>query len=298
MMTDVKNGNGDLAAVLARMETLIAKAAPPVVQKFDPQSMDSTFVKVVGVDGTVELVPMSKNFEPQPANKQASVRLFDVRSFAEYINEHKIPGKTRIFASPDKFEVWCFVDYLEAGANGKGSWALHNVELKLMQSEEWRRWKEHNSKILSQEDFCEFLEENALDVVSPDSAQMQEMALTIEATKNARFKSTMKLSDGSRLLNWVEEVNASAGKDGTLKIPERFKLYIPLHLGGDRTEVEAVFRIRISDQGRLGLMYKLLREQEVQHTAMRLMRDTIEHLTELPVYVGEARPNAIPLGAR
>ena len=180
----------------------------------------------------------------------------------------------------------------DAGALAR--WGDHRVVLALESSPEWARWTGNAGKDLPQVQFAEFLEENAPDVVvpaaaakAPNSAQMLDVALTLQAKTEVAFSSGVRLSNGQAQLQYHEVINATAGADGKLEVPERFYLSLRPFVGVSAYLVEARLRYRISG-GKLTFRYDLARLHRVIED---VCKDTVQQLSEglkLPVLIGEA----------
>jgi uncharacterized protein YfdQ (DUF2303 family) len=93
-----------------------------------------------------------------------------------------------------------------------------------------------------------------------------EIAATLEAKTGVAFKSGVRLQDGERCLSYTEQTTTSAGRDGTLQIPERFTLALRPFDGADPFKVEAFLRFRIRE-GKLALYYELIRTDKVVEVA-------------------------------
>ena len=115
---------------------------------------------------------------------------------------------------------------------------------------------------------------------------MLEIALTLEAKKKVNFVSGLRLTNGSNEFTYEEQVDGSAAK-GKLKIPEKISLGIPVFLNGDPYKVEANFRYRIGDGGKLQMWYELVRPHVIIDDAVANLRDKIVAETGLTAWNGD-----------
>lgn len=222
----------------------------------------------------------------RPDRKRVTVKLNSVESFIEYVNEHK-GSHTRIFASMTAapYMMTAAIDYHETGPDGEAEYITHIVILTLQETEEWKTWSGHNKKGFEHVEFALFIEENLLDVVEPDHATLMEVAMSLQVRENGHITSAHKLQDGSVHLDYKADMEASAGVDGNLTIPEKIVLNIPVFRGVPAKDIGAYFRYR-KNNGRLVLFYQLIRPQklidDLVETAVAQVKDGVE----LPIFEG------------
>lgn len=151
-------------------------------------------------------------------------------------------------------------------------------------SPRWARWMGKNRVAMGQADFAQFIEDNALDVIEPDSATMIEVSRSIEARKKVNFASGIRLNNGQSELTYEETIEGTAGK-GKLAIPEQFTIAIPVFVDGDPWKVTARLRYRINE-GKLSLWYDLLRFTDVAEAAVTGMVKQLKETIPCDVYRG------------
>jgi uncharacterized protein YfdQ (DUF2303 family) len=217
---------------------------------------------------------------PAPVTAKGAVAVHDTASFVSYLNVFKDDG-TRIFADAERPVFVGVIDYHKGTEARHGR---HRATFAPRKSEQWTRWVGISGKAMSQADLARFLEENSLDVRTPDAATLMEMAHSFEATKSGAFRSGTKLQSGAFQLNYSEEINASAG-GGTLQIPDRITLGIPVFENGLHYEVTAWLRYRI-DEGRLKLTLELHRTRFIVEDAFKAMAEEVQKETGIPVLRG------------
>ncbi len=239
-------------------------------------------VAVIG-GACVDLTP----FRPErPDRKRIAVNLYSVESFIEYVNEHK-GANTRIFASLSKapYTMVAAIDYHETTPVGKPEFITHLAVLTLRTTDEWDRWSGSDKKQFNQIEFAEFVEENALDIVDPESAKIMEIVLSLQSANEVRWKSAARLNNGAVHLEYHDEAKAMAGKDGSMEIPELIKLNLAVFRGLEEKIIEARFRYRLRS-GSIALFYQLVRPQKLIDAMVLDAMLKVKAETQLPVFDG------------
>lgn len=198
---------------------------------------------------------------PEPPRSQGTVAVYDAQSFMAAVGQRTLDGRAPV-AYADESRL-ALVGILDDDQGDQPGWRQYRVELALRATPEWKAWRDHDEKPMSQEQFAYFVEEHAREFRTPAAADMLELASTIEGTKTAQFKAGVRLKDGSRQVGWNETIDARAGQSGQLTIPDRFLVALRPFIGSDPFEVEAWLRFRIAD-GRLQLSYKLDRPHDIE----------------------------------
>lgn len=218
---------------------------------------------------------------PAPPYPKVSVAAKTVDTLIAYVNRHKTET-TSIFADIDGGAMTSVIDY--HSAENDAHHAAHRVRFTAQLADEWKTWMSIDGKEQSQDAFARFIEENRVDVVTPDGATVLEIAKTLEAKKKVNFKSGLRLEDGSVDLAYSEDVSASGGLSGKLSIPTEIVLGIPVFYGGDRYRMTAFFRYRI-DEGRLKLKVDLHRAKHIRDAAFdAILKKVGEGCPGIPLY--------------
>lgn len=185
--------------------------------------------------------------------KSGTYTVTDVESFLTYYGKH----------AENDAEVWVDTTGAEAVLNAYGptlgelGWRPedHRVRLALTASPEWKRWSAVSGKLYPQDQFAEWLEGAARDIVDPDFATVLEVAQSLEATSKVEFRSAYRTADGQRAFRYEETTNAKAGQKGELEIPTRFLVSLRPFGGQEPVDVEARFRYRIQAESlQLGIV--------------------------------------------
>jgi uncharacterized protein YfdQ (DUF2303 family) len=239
-------------------------------------------------DGVAIKTVDRRGYLPRPARQQGTVTLHTGGSLADYVNRHKTHTDTVIYADvPRRTVVAVLNDHPTGDAFGEAGWADHRAVLNLQHTDEWKAWTSHDGHIGGQQEFAEFIEDHAADILSPPGADLLELAQTIEATTSAAFKSQTMLDNGQRALVYEETIETRAGQRGQLEIPREFTLQLRPFDGGPAYKVTARLRVRIRE-GRLAIGYVLHKPEDVVRAAFDDVLVDIGDRAELPVLFGVA----------
>lgn len=269
-----------------------------------------------------------EKYGPLPVRKRAVIEVRDAVSFIGYVNAYKEAG-TVIFGQANEqgggFQA--VVDYhlpersvatqraQSADTEGtekkpkalvgpgdcyenRARWGEHRVKFALETSPEWQRWIGSSGKGLSQMDFALFLEDNAEDVIVPEGTNfpndtdLMQVALTIQAAEGVQFKGGIRLQDGQQQLTFVQNIEAGAGVDGKMRIPEKFAIAVVVFKGGPREVLHVRLRYRVGG-GKVTFFYEVERPWKAVERAFDDVREKIASETGLPVWMGAAGGSAV-----
>jgi len=225
-----------------------------------------------------------------PNRASGSVALHDCVSFCAYVNAHKLAQSVVYgFCNAQQGVGYCAVlnENAPSGADWRDWRAVYNPPT----SPEWQTWIKANGSRLSQQDFAEFIEQNAPDIFAPaegdpNAARMLEVATTLQATTSAQFGSAIRLSNGATQFKYHEDITASAG-NGAFEIPEQFCIAIPVFQNGPTYCIHARLRFRLAS-GKVQFWYDLVRPHKVIEAAAADLTGEIKTATGLPFFNGNA----------
>lgn len=235
-----------------------------------------------------------------PTFRKGMVKLDDGKSFIAYTARHGTEN-TAIYArqSPAKF-VAVIDEHPAAGPGADGgvnaakspgdpAWRQFRAEFVPALSREWGTWtKLDREQFKSTEEFAYFLEDNLPDVIEPAGAELVEIALNFRVNQAASYSNAQRLSDGHIEMAYQNTVEGSAvGAAGKVRIPEEFKISVPVFAGLESKtyDVAARFRYRLTSGG-LKLWYELVRPHKVLEQAFE----------DLWVEIGDGTKRDILLG--
>lgn len=215
---------------------------------------DGTSVAVFPDGNTLELTPAL------PRDKTGTMKLEDTASFIDYVNQHKRPGTIILVRSAGaSIELEAVIDHHSAVDAG---WGMHRAITILRPATAWMAWLAQDRKPMSQEEFGAFLEERAMDVIQPSSAEILEIVTTLEATMCGEFRSAVRLQNGDRKFLFTQTTEARAGSSGELVIPQRFCIQLRPFRESEPLNVWARFKYRL--EGR-GVTFRYEIEQLAEH---------------------------------
>jgi len=235
-----------------------------------------------------------KNLEflaPTPTRKRARVMLHEAASFIGYVLRFREAGRTLIFGNASEVggSFNAIIDYHGStdGAPDGPAWGEHVATLTLATTPEWQRWLGNNNKLLSQEQFAEFIEDNQLDIIRPNAGDVLDMAQLLIGKRAATFKSGKSLRTGALQIEYSETIEATnARTSDAMQIPEFLTLQLCPFVGSAGVEITARLRFRISDSGKLAFQYILNRPFKIIEDAFNATRAEISGQTGLDVYLG------------
>jgi uncharacterized protein YfdQ (DUF2303 family) len=236
----------DLARQAASSETLDAGAVLAVPDR-------EGGVRVVDTDA----------YADSPRHIAAARVVGDAESFVRYVTKHVIDGHTEVYADTPSSAVVAVLDSHDAG---QGGWQKHTARLELRHTKSWEAWTKADGKLLEQTEFAEFIEQQSLDVRTPETAVLIEIAQSFQAKTSVDFEGGERLDSGQVRLEYKETVSAKAGQKGHIDIPKELELLLRPYIGGPVYLVVARFRYRLRGS-QLGLGIVLQRPQEILDAA-------------------------------
>lgn len=258
----------------------------------DPRQASRDGRSFLTLPGDFRLVELPDD-DRLPSYAKGAVELDDRESLIRYVNRFQTPA-TMLLADYDSLSIHALLDYHPGNESltddddpGAFAWidhgpCRHTATLRLRPSEEFARWDEMEGTLHPQEEFARFLEENAVDVIDPESAALVELSRDFEATVGQVYKSSTRLDNGDRRLVFETETKAASG----VVIPQRFVLAIPLYQGEDPDQLEALFRWRAAGDGsvRLGFQWRRVEYRRQAHFAA--IASAVSEATGRPVMLG------------
>lgn len=267
---------------VTRTETEVALEAGRMLNGVSQEYRNDDMPEVIILNEHLKVHDLEQ-YQSVPRLVRQQVELRNTDSFIEYVERFKLRS-TVLFANYEGLFISAVIDY--HGASDEPSWCTHKARLLLKSSPEWARWIGNSGKSISQETFADFLEDNSIDIISPDAATILEAATHLEEAKEVTFKSGINLSNGSLQLNYTEEVGGKQ-RENALTIPKVFTLRLrPFHLG-DYVEITARLRYRIKE-AQLYFIYILDRPERVIEEAFKAVIDRVEAETQLVPFNGSA----------
>lgn len=220
-----------------------------------------------------------------PDRIRQAVTVDDRASLTAFVNRFQDQDAVLI-ADFDALTIRAQIDFHRANLEPRA--CEFRADLVLRKSEEFDRWDKIEGDLHSQGEFAEFLEENAVDIVSPDPAVMIEISRDLDATQDVAFKSATRPESGDRAFTYETETRVK----GELKIPREFAVSIPIYVGEQPDTLRARFRFRVTPKGLLmGFVWHRVEYQRRAHFGA--IATQVAEDTGRPVFFGRA---AAPAG--
>lgn len=219
-----------------------------------------------------------------PRHKKATVEFYDAGSFIQYFNDHKNDGASQIFAVPDSQVFRAILDYHGVTEERAAGWCRHKATFTLKATPEWAQWLSFNSRAMNQNDFAEFLENNASDIVKPSPAAIIDVCRMLNIRREVNFSSGIQLAGGNVQLVYTESDKGTVGT-GEVTIPEEFTIRVAPFIGTDPRDVVARLRYRLKD-GKLSLFYDLHQKDKIASLAFNSAVKAISEATGTKVLLG------------
>lgn len=225
-----------------------------------------------------------------PQRRTDTTHVRDTASFVEMVNRYA-DISTVIYVDHDaRKAVAVFDDHSpDAARLGTNGWRQHRCQVDWRITPAWKRWTGLDRQMVDQEAFAEHIEEGLTEIAEPAGADLLEIAQSLRATKSAAWRSERRLQNGEAKLEYVEEINASAGRTGDMTIPGSFTLVLPVLEGSEPRMVKARLRFRLNGST-LRLGYLLDKPDEVVRAAVDRELDEVRSEIETDVLVVNGQP--------
>lgn len=267
---------------LTAPDTEAATVARLAQQAFGSETIEAgRLYLVANPDGGVRQIS-TDDYAARPRRKQdTNITVSDAASFEAYLNKHGIEEETEIFACTT--EAW-FQATINAGTTDEAGWGDHTARLVLKASPEWLKWVQASGRLMDQATFAEFIEDNAQNIVEPSSAEILEIAQSLQVKRGVAFESGQRLADGNVQFGYREETTATAGSAGQLSIPATLTLALRPFDGGEAYKVTAHFRYRLQGS-QLTLGFKLQEPTKIREDAFTEIAGGIRDYAEANVFL-------------
>lgn len=266
---------------------------------------DGVTAFVVPAGGSVAVIDRATDEHRQLAglNPRRSVAgtitVRDETSLIELVRRAGRDDSTVVYADPVTRQVVAVLDddWDARGGDSGGTadggelfgWRNRRLQLALVHTPEWRRWADLDRKMIPQQTFAEHIEESLEEIRVPSAADMLEVAQSLQANMGVQFQSGVRLRDGQRQFTYREETQGTAGRNGTLEVPDEFELALVPWQGRSSAPfvVKARLRYRIGASG-LSIGYVLVDVERILRTAFE--EDVVAPIREAGLTVVHGTP--------
>ena len=254
------------------LERIILQSYKP-----DPFTADGYKAMVTLPEG-VQLTSMDAFLE-QPRNIHRFLEARDIDTLMRYWDKWSDPT-SEIFADLDDLQILLRLDehIAEDDTVHQPMWGYHTAVYNCPKSREWKEWEEHDGNRMSQEEFGDFLEDRAAEVIEPMGTDLLALTQHFAVGQEVSYSKAVRQQDGNIQFAY-SQTNAA---NGAITIPERFKLGLSPFHNGKPYELEARFRYRIVS-GSLTMWYDLIEPWRVIEHAFNEVISDIEEATKRDV---------------
>lgn len=266
--------------------TIAEKLAANVAGALAPYTIDGATLlhlpegyRVQDITATIEAA------QPHRKRAQGIVSLGDVTSLLAYCKDQVAQERGYIYADPDARTITAvFNDQRSTLAPG---WRDHRATFAAVYTPEFKKWMDKDGTQMGQTEFAEFIEDNLADIQGDQAQNLLTVATTIQATNGINFSSARRLQDGQTQLTYNEVINAAAGADGSLKIPQIFALGLRIFKNGEGYKLTARLKYRINS-GSVKFWYELERPERAVEDAFTGYVEAVREKSGYTVLIGKA----------
>ncbi len=226
-----------------------------------------------------------------PHRAKNSVKLDTLDSYIEYTNTFKQSEDvvTRVYCQADfvRANVTLTTVFNDHVGQSDAGYRDFRATYQPKPSQEWLIWAGSHAKPMSQVDFATFIENNMRDIASvagyPTGSEMLEMALNLEVTQDASFRSAVRLQSGGVALEYVAKEDDQTKR--RMEVFGRFAIGIPPFFGGAAYQVDAKLRYRLQGSA-VTFWYELVRPDLVVADAVKADIAKVKDETQVAVLMG------------
>ncbi|MBQ3525806.1 MAG: DUF2303 family protein [Akkermansia sp.] len=218
-------------------------------------------------------------YADRPYRHAGQVLLLCLDTFVKYVQDKK--------PADGCMDVFVGRNFARAVFNADG-WGDNCADFDFEYTPEMVAWDDKNACWLSQEDFCDFLEDQQGVIKEPCGVELLDLVANFRQKQQVEFGRSYRGSDGQVCVSYQEK-NTGATRD--LSLPSEFTLHLPVLKGAEKMttyEVKARLKVRVDKESHnLKLRYELVRLDVAKDNALRDVAGYLrEKLSGVPVYEG------------
>lgn len=244
----------------------------------------------MSIDSLVSVLESADARAHCPRRRKGTATHHELASFIAHVVRFK-DEDSAVFADVKSTKLVAVLDYHRATADGSPRWGEHRSVYVCPLSRQWQRWLAQNEKVMSQDAFGDFIDQNLSDLASascggPVSTDVAEPAAVLEMARNlvvltkGEFRREIDRTTGRSTLVCKTDHDSQS-----TKIPRAFLLGIPVFEGGESYAVEARVRFELRD-GRPSFSFSLYQFEEVLRAAFADVRQSVADGAGVPVFAG------------
>lgn len=213
---------------------------PHLVEQAVRNAILATNPRHIGDHGLAYLLPSPGGYEvsvvderlheAHPRERTGTFRFVDVRSFAEYVNRYKeedtlayaidVPADAPLLLQQSHV---AFVAVIDDYPTGGTSSRTHRATLELTPTVAARRWGAVLGKWINQEALLDLVVDGAGEVISPDAADLRDLAANLHAIRSVEVESVIR-TGGEGTIAVSENVKLKAGASRQFTFPEEMSV--------------------------------------------------------------------------
>jgi len=200
---------------------------------------DAAFVLVPSGYELKDVTEALEQLRPAPRRLEARPTFTDVRSFCAYVCHFVGSAESLIFASERKDTLIAALDY---HAPGEPSWNTHRAALQLQVSPEWVQWTARSGQSMNQEQFLEWLQDHAGQILEPTAARLEDICENLDIRREVVFNSRVSLQNGTYRILYDEKETTG---NGAITVPSRLSLALRRYAGQQPLPVSCRLRYKL-----------------------------------------------------
>lgn len=248
------------------------------------QQGDSTHLLLPPEYSHVDISEAIEKTAATPRRKKGYTNLTDVNSLLVYCLEQAAEKTGYIYADQKDFSITGVFNDARSTTAG---WRDHRAIFKAEQTPEFKTWMGMNKKPFGQTEFAEFIEDNFADLQGEDANRLLTVATTIQTSNGINFSSAKRLQDGQTQIMYTEQIDATAGEAGDIKIPKTFALGLRIFQNGEGYKLTARLKFRMNS-GAIKFWFELDRPERAIDDAFADYIEKVRAGTKYTVLLGKA----------
>ncbi len=232
-------------------------------------------------------IPDTEKYEPNPRRKRGEAVLREAASFKAYVIRHATDASV-IFADIDRLTFHAILDHHEPADQespvvSAAGWGDHTATLQLTKTRQWIAWMSLNQRVLSQEQFADFIDERITEIAEPEGAKLAEMVRNLHIRLDTTWENVINPYDDTVKLVWKEEM-----KTGTVEVPRQLQLVMAPLEGTKAVTITAKLKInKPNAQGKVGFVISFGDEaRQALELEFAAALGEIAEATKVPVFQG------------
>lgn len=240
-----------------------------------------------------ELLDFADDRLPAPRRRRGESTHVEMASFVECTNRFKTADSTiwAYKAHNGEFTMTTVFNYhpAEVAEPGAAGWGDHRAKYICPLSPAWIAWNRMSNKMVSQEEFADFVEEHGANVYEgedgyPKTIDLLELASNLRIEQGIKVQRTYNRQTGEYTIVNTRENDETE----STKLPRAIMLQLPVFDNGQTYKVEALMRCSTGSRGgapKLG--FTLQQATKIREDAILGLRNLAADETGLPVFAGK-----------